>query len=84
MPAPWMASQDSAYSQIQAFERSVSAERLKGILRTGGGETAARRFERRYANLIESYQDDERKDQDFPYHAADLIRFRLHASQGFC
>ena len=67
-----MAAEDSSYSQVKAFERAMLPESLKCILRTCGGESAARLLERRDAYLIESYQEDERGnrclfdgDQDF-------------------
>ena len=44
--SPGMASEQSPDSQIKAFERSVSSERLQCILRTGGGESACRWLER--------------------------------------
>ena len=40
------------------------AERFKGVLGAGRSESACRRLERRDADLVELYQDDEREDQD--------------------
>ena len=42
------------------------AEGLQSVLRTSWGESAACWFERRYADLIEPYQEDEWRNRDFP------------------
>ena len=70
-----MATQYPADSQIKTLDRTVFAECLKGILGTCGGEAAAWRLERRYAYLIESYQEDEWKGKDFPYDDACLTHW---------
>ena len=80
MTSPWVTPQDSPYAQIQPFDGAMFPECFKGILRTCGSEAAARRLERRDAYLIESYQEDERRYEDLPYHAAGLI----HGFQAIC
>ena len=64
MPSPWMAAKDSSYRKIKSFEDTVFSEGFQGILRAGRSESAARRFQGRNADLIESYQEDERRDRD--------------------
>ena len=55
------------------------SECFKGILRTGRSEsTGAGWFEWRNAHLIESDEQDERKDSDLPDRRKDLIRTRFH------
>lgn len=54
-----MTAEDSPYGQVKAFERAMLPERFKCVLRTCGGESAARLLERRDAYLIESDQQDE-------------------------
>ena len=66
MSAPWMASQYPSQAQIESFEGSVFAERFKGILGACRSKAAASRLERRYADLIETYQEDEGEDYDLP------------------
>ncbi len=56
-----MAAEDSSYCQVKAFERAMLPESLKCVLRTCGGESAARLLERRDAYLVESDQQDERR-----------------------
>ena len=68
--APGIATQDAADGKIQAFERSVLLDGLKGILRTGGGETASGRRERSDELPIEQYgqqqQPLQRQADDMP------------------
>ena len=64
MSAPWVAAEDSPDRQVCAFERAVLAQRLKGVCRACGRESAAWRLERRDADLVESYQQYEREDRD--------------------
>ena len=65
---PGMAAEDASDGEIQAFEGAVLAEGLKGILRAGGGETAAGLLEGGDADLIESDQEYERCDRYLAYH----------------
>ena len=69
-----MAAQDALEREPEALQRAVFAEGLQGVLAAGGGETAGRRFERRDAQLIEFYQQDERCRQYFlqPLHGSEL------------
>jgi hypothetical protein len=59
-----MTSEQTSYCKVKAFERAMFPECLKGILRAGRGESAAWLLERRYAYLIEPYQENERRDRD--------------------
>ena len=38
--APGVAAEDAAYGKVEAFERAMLPECLKGVLRTGRSETA--------------------------------------------
>lgn len=62
-----MAAEDASDGEVQAFEGAVLAEGLKGILRAGGGETAAGLLEGGDADLIESDQEDKWGYRDLPY-----------------
>ena len=65
MSSPWVASEQTTDSQIEALERAMFSECLKCILRTGGGKAAARLLEWREADLVESDKKDEREDCSF-------------------
>ena len=67
-----MAAEDAAERKPEAFEGAVLAEGFKGVLRAGGGKATGWRFERRDAQLIEFYQQDERRHQYFlqPLHSS--------------
>lgn len=59
MTTPRVAAEDTTDRQIEAFERSMLAEGFKGVLGTCRGETACRTsFQRRQADLIETYKED--------------------------
>lgn len=77
---PGMATEDASDGEVQAFEGAVLAEGLKGILRAGGGETAAGLLEGGDADLIESYQKYEGRDQDLPDHALNFLHLPVHFS----
>ena len=64
-----MTAQNASDREVKAFERAVLAECLKCVLGTCRSETAAWRFERRDADLIESYQENERENENLSYHA---------------
>ena len=64
MTSPWMAPQKSADCKIESFKRPMFPEGFQCILRAGRCESARWRFERRYADLIESYQEHEWKNRD--------------------
>lgn len=58
--SPGMAAQYPAQRKPEALQGTVFAECLQRILAAGGRKTAGRRFQRRYAQLIEFYQQYER------------------------
>ena len=64
MTSPWVAAENPPYCQIKSFENAVFAEGLKSVLRTCRGESAARRFQGRDADLIELYKKDEWRNRD--------------------
>ena len=79
MSAPRMASQNAAYGKVEAFERSMLAEGLEGILGTCRSEAARRAtLQRRKADLIEPYQENKRRDCNLLYDPKRLIRPLLH------
>ena len=57
--APGVTAQDALERQPEALQRTVFSESLKGVLRASRSETAARRLERRDAQLVKLYQQDE-------------------------
>lgn len=64
--APWIAAQDALKGQPETFQRTILAERLQRIVRTGGCEAAAMWLEGGDAELVELDEHDEREDQDLP------------------
>lgn len=54
-----VAAKDAFESQPAPFERTILDDGLLGILRAGGRVAACRRGERRYALLVEFYQQQE-------------------------
>ena len=60
--APWMAAEQSAGSKVETFERAMLPECLQGILGACRRKAAGWRFERRDADLIETYQENEGAD----------------------
>ena len=77
-----MAAEDAAYSKIKAFERSVFTEGLKSVLRACRSEPAGRRLERRDADLIEPYQEDERRYGDLLKSRSELAHFLVILRSG--
>lgn len=83
MSAPRMTPENSSYCEIKSLKNSVFSECFQCILRACRGKTACRWRERRYACLIESYQQDEWKNKDFSnqLHAFwELFSFSIIAS----
>lgn len=60
--SPGVASEQSFYGKVQAFEGPVFPDRFHGILRAGRGIAASGRFERRYAILVEFDREQENED----------------------
>ena len=60
--APWMAAEQSAGSKVETFERAMLPECLQSILGACRRKAAGWRFERRDADLIETYQENEGAD----------------------
>ena len=78
MAAPWMASEDSLCRKVETFQNTVLSECFESILRACRGESACGRGERRDAHLIETDQDNEREDKDFPDDGKGFIRWLFH------
>ena len=78
MASPWVTFQDPAGSEVETLEYSVFSECLQGILRAGRGEAARCRSKRGDAHLVETDQQDERKNQDFSDKFQCLICYRFH------
>ena len=72
-----MAAEDAPEGEPEAFEGAILAEGLKGVLRAGGGEATGRRFQRGDAQLIEFYQQDERRRQYFLQPLHGFMRSRI-------
>ena len=75
--SPWVAAQKPAHRKVKSLERTVLAEGLKCVLRASRSESACRRFERRYADLIEPYQENERRYGDLLKSRSELAHFLL-------
>ena len=75
-----MAAEDAPDGEIEAFDGAVLAEGLEGVLGAGGRETAAGLLEGGDADLIESYQKYEGRDQDLPDHALIFLHLPVHFS----
>lgn len=75
-----MAAEDASDGEVEALDRAMLAEGLKGVLGAGGCETAAGLLEGRDADLIESYKKYEGRDQDFPDHALNFLHLPVHFS----
>ena len=73
-----MAAEDAADGEVETFDGAVLAEGLEGILGASGRESAAGLLERGYADLIESYQKYEGRDQDLPDHALNCCQALVH------
>ena len=57
--APGVTAQNALERQPEALQRTIFSESLEGVLRAGRRETAARRLERRDAQLVKLNQQDE-------------------------
>ena len=75
-----MAAEDAADGEIEAFDGAVLAEGLEGVLGAGGRETAAGLLEGGGADLVESYQKYEGRDQDLPDLALNFLHLPVHFS----
>lgn len=75
-----MTAEDAADGEIEAFDGAVLAEGLESVLGTGGCETAAGLLEGGDADLVESYQKYEGRDQDLPDHALNFLHLPVHFS----
>ena len=73
-----MASQYSPDRQPGALEKTVLPESLQSVSRAGRGETAGRRLKRGYANLIETDEDYEREDGNFPDNSEITLQLFIH------
>ena len=61
-----MTSQYPPDRQPGALEKAVLPESLQGVGRAGRGEAAGRRLKWGYADLVETDEDYEREDGNFP------------------
>ena len=75
VPSPWVTTQKSAHRKVKTLERSVFTEGLKGVLRACWSESACRWFEWRDADLIEPYQENERRYGDLLKSRSELAHF---------
>ena len=82
MSSPWVAAQDPADSKVKSLEGAVFTEGLESVLRACRSEPACRRLERRDADLIEPYQEDERRYGDLLKSRSELAHFLLILRSG--
>lgn len=75
-----MTAEDAADGEVEAFDWAMLAEGLKSVLGAGGCETAAGLLEGGDADLVESYQKYEGRDQDLPDHALNFLPRPAHFS----
>ncbi len=75
-----MAAEDAADGEVEAFDGAVFAEGLESVLGAGGREAAAGLLEGGDADLVESYQKYEGRDQDLPDHALNFLHLQVHFS----
>ena len=80
MSSPGMATKNPSDGQVKTLENAVFSERFEGVLRTGRSETACSRGEGRDADLIETDQQHERKDQNLSDDFDGLILLWFHRS----
>ena len=79
--APRVAAEYAADGEVEAFDWAMLAEGLEGILGASGRESAAGLLEGGGdADLVESYQKYEGRDQDFPDHALNFLHLPIHFS----
>lgn len=69
-----MAPEDPPNGKDHSLDGAMPAKGLQGVLRTSRSKAAGRRFERGDADLIESYQEDEREREYFldQVHSAEI------------
>lgn len=75
-----MASEDAADGEVEAFDGAVFAKGLESVLGAGRREAAAGLLEGGDADLVESYQKYEGRDQDLPDHALNFLPRPAHFS----
>ena len=66
MSAPRVTAENPADGQVETLEGTMLAECFQSVLGASRGESACRRLERGNAHLIESDQENERKNGDLP------------------
>lgn len=80
--SPGVTAKKSAHRKVKTPERTMLAEGLKCILRACWSESASRWFERRDADLIEPYQEYERRYGDLFKSRFELAHFLLILQSG--
>lgn len=75
-----MTAEDAADGEVEAFDGAVFTEGLESVLGAGGREAAAGLLEGGDADLVESYQKYEGRDQDLPDHALNFLHLPVHFS----
>ena len=80
--SPRVATQDPADCKVKSLEGAVFTEGLESVLRACRSEPAGRRLERRDADLIEPYQEDERRDGDLLKSRSELAHFLVILRSG--
>ena len=80
--SPGVASQNPADCKVKSLERTMLPEGLESVLRTCRSEPACRRLERRDADLIEPYQENERRYGDLLKSRSELAHFLVILRSG--
>ena len=75
-----MASEDATDGEVEAFDWAMLAKGLESVLGAGRREAAAGLLEGGDADLVESYQKYEGRDQDLPDHALNFLPRPAHFS----
>ena len=75
-----MAAEDAADGEVEAFDWAMLAKGLESVLGAGRREAAAGLLEGGDADLVESYQKYEGRDQDLPDHALNFLPRPAHFS----
>ena len=75
-----MTAEDAADGEVEAFDWAVFAKGLESVLGAGRREAAAGLLEGGDADLVESYQKYEGRDQDLPDHALNFLPHPVHFS----
>ena len=75
-----MAAEYATDGEVEAFDWAMLAEGLKSVLGAGRREAAAGLLEGGDADLVESYQKYEGRDQDLPDHALNFLHLPVHFS----